>query len=42
MCHKCKVKNRVNQYLVDPRLEELLEELRQREVSNSDEENPFG
>ena len=42
MCHKCKVKNGVNQYLVDPRLEELLERLRQREESNSDEENPFG
>lgn len=41
MCHKCKDKQ-VNQYLTDPRLEELLEELRQREVSNSDEENPFG
>lgn len=31
MCSKCKVKNRANQYLVDPRLEELLEDLRQRE-----------
>jgi len=41
MCSKCKIRNKVNRFQVDPSIEELLEELRQSGI-DAREGHPFG